>query len=379
MTPNLAKPKVLYIVTKATSGGVGSHLIEFLHGFKDRYDISLVTGEMGALVEVAQKLGIDCYLLPSMNNSLNPLNDFKTIRHFTQLVRQIKPDLIHAHSSKSGIVGRLGGAITSTPVIFTAHGWGFTPGIKPLQRFLVWASEFLVARLTDRIICVSHYDYRLAHKFWVGSTKQLHTIYNGVADDAPLAQPDILDVDGTISIVMTARLERQKDPLLAIRACAQLPSNVNLVFVGSGSLQAPGARLAAELGISDRVIFLGDRRDVPKILAASHIFLLSTHYEGLPISIIEGMRAGLPVVASDVGGVGEEVVDGENGYLIPAHDLGAMVTALSKLVTNPVLRRQMGANGREKFLENFTCEQTVHQTRSIYEQLLPETTDRSKQ
>jgi glycosyltransferase involved in cell wall biosynthesis len=373
MPSNTSKPKIVYIVTRSVLGGVGSHLMEFLQGFHQIYDIALVTGEMGPLIEVAQDLGIDCYVLPSLNNSLNPFNDFKAIRQCIGLIKQLKPDLIHVHSSKAGTIGRIAAAFTRTPVIFTAHGWGFTPGIRPLQRLLVWASEFVISRITNKIICVSKFDYHLAKKYKVGNTKQLQTIYNGVPDDAPLAQPDMPHLDGTVSIVMTARFERQKDPLLAIRACQQLPSNAQMVFVGDGSLLKPAKELAEELGIANRVVFLGDRRDVSDILAKSHIFLLSTHYEGLPISIIEGMRAGLPVVASDVGGVCEEVVDGENGFLVPARDLDSMVVALTKLVTNPILRHQMGINGREKFLDNFTCEQTIYQTQLVYDRLLPQT------
>jgi glycosyltransferase involved in cell wall biosynthesis len=371
MAISSTKPKLLYIVTRSVLGGVASHISELMSGFRPNYDLALVVGEMGPLVDIAQDLGVDCYILPSLNNSLNPWNDFRSVRDCVGLIKQIQPDLIHAHSSKAGTIARIAAAITRKPIVFTAHGWGFTPGIKPLQRGLVWAAELLMSRLTDKIICVSEYDRCLALKYKVGNRRKLATVYNGIPDNAPIAQPEQLDADGKISIVMTARFEPQKDPFLAIRACQQLPAYVRLITIGDGSLLAPAQKLAQELGISDRVLFLGNRRDVPEILAQSQIFLLSTHYEGLPISIIEAMRAGLPVVASNVGGVCEEVIDGENGFLVPPRDVNALVADLNKLVHDPQLRRKMGRDGRHKFLELFTCERTTHYTQSVYDRILP--------
>jgi glycosyltransferase involved in cell wall biosynthesis len=376
MNIDRSKSKILYISTKAEIGGVTSHLIEFITNFRELHDIYLICGEKGLLTDTAIELGVECHILPSLNNKAGILDDLRTIQACTRLIHKIKPDLIHTHSSKAGLVGRIAAQLTNTPKIFTAHGWGFTPGIPRSRQLLLWGLEFGLAKLTDQIICVSKFDRDLAKNASVGRTKQLHCIYNGVADSSIQAQPQTVMAQDKISIVMTARFSEQKDHVLAIKACQQLPHHVEMVFVGEGHLLPQAKQLAQELGVSDRIKFLGNRLDVAEILAQSQIFLLLSHYEGLPISIVEGLRAGLPIVASNVGGVSEQVLDGKNGLLVPRQDLDATVAALMKLIDNPKLRLSMAAESRQHFLNSFNIDRTLAQTQKIYDLALASKSDR---
>ncbi len=365
-----SKSKILYISTKSEIGGVTSHLIEFITNFRDLHDIYLISGERGLLTDTAAALGIEYHILPNLNNQAGVIEDLKTIWECTRLIHKIQPDLIHAHSSKAGLIGRIAAQITNTPKIFTAHGWGFTPGIPRARQTLLWGLELGLAKLTDQIICVSKFDRDLALTSNVGSNQQLHYIYNGVPDTALQAAPQTVMAEDKISIVMTARFSEQKDQFLAIRACQQLPKHVEIVFVGEGNLLPKAKQLAADLGVSDRVKFLGNRLDVAEILSKSQIFMLLSHYEGLPISIVEGMRAGLPIVASNVGGVSEQVLDGKNGLLVPRQDLAATVAALMKLIDNPKLRLSMANESRQHFLNSFNIDRTLAQTQKIYDAAL---------
>jgi glycosyltransferase involved in cell wall biosynthesis len=370
MNANHSKPRILYISTKSEIGGVTSHLMEFITNFRDNYEIYLISGEEGLLTDTAAECGIEYHVVPTLNNKAGVMGDFKAIAQCVRLIKKIQPDLVHMHSSKAGLVGRIAAQIANVPTIFTAHGWGFTPGLPRSRQLLLWGIEFSLAKLTDRILCVSKFDYDLALNSNVGDRSQLHYVYNGIADNALQAQPETVTEDKKISIVMTARFAEQKDHALAIQACQYLPHYVEMVFVGDGHLLPSAKQLAVDLGVSDRVKFLGNRLDVAEILANSQIFLLLSHYEGLPMSILEGMRAGLPVVASNVGGVCEQVIDGKNGWLVPRQDLDATVDALTKLINDPQLRQSMGMESRQRFLTNFHIDRTLTNTRKVYDSLL---------
>jgi glycosyltransferase involved in cell wall biosynthesis len=170
---------------------------------------------------------------------------------------------------------------------------------------------------------------------------------------------------------MVARFNEQKDQTTLLKAIAQLKDDsIHLNLVGSGPSLESCKALAKSLGIENQVSFLGDRRDVPDLLAQSQIFILSTHYEGLPISILEAMRAGLPVVATSVNGIPEEVVDGKTGLLAPHQDVKALANALHILTNSPEIRQQMGKESREKFEQEFTVDRMITEIRAIYEEII---------
>ncbi|MHC5717067.1 MAG: glycosyltransferase, partial [Nostoc sp.] len=154
-----------------------------------------------------------------------------------------------------------------------------------------------------------------------------------------------------------------------LQAICCLSTHVHLDLVGSGPSLESCKALAQSLGIAEQVSFLGDRTDVPDLLAQSQIFILSTHYEGLPISILEAMRAGLPVVATSVNGIPEEVEHGKTGLLVPRKDVQALANALQTLIQSPDLRQQMGEAGRQKFEQEFTVERMINETKAVYEKI----------
>jgi glycosyltransferase involved in cell wall biosynthesis len=361
------KPRILYTITLPVVGGAQSHVLELIRGFHTRFDLRLATSAVGPLTEAAQALGVSVYLLPALGRSISPRDDLRALTDCVRLFRAVNPAIVHAHSSKAGLLSRIAGRLTRVPVIFTAHGWGFKPGVPLARRGIVWASEALAAPLSARIVCVSDYDKRLAEQYRVGDKQTLVAIYNGLDSDAPLAAPEAEPVN----ITMTARFLEPKEQQLLIRAFAVLRSdNALLTFVGGGEELPASRALAEQLGVISNVRFLGDRSDVAELLAQSQVFVLLSRYEGFPISILEAMRAGLPVVASNVGGVSEAVQHGVNGFLTQAGDVQAVARALHTLIDQPELRRQMGATGRQRFLQEFTRERMITQTEAVYRQLL---------
>jgi glycosyltransferase involved in cell wall biosynthesis len=165
---------------------------------------------------------------------------------------------------------------------------------------------------------------------------------------------------------MVARFIEGKDHDLLLRAFATIPKGPRLRLVGDGPTRASAESLARELGIQEQVDFLGNRDDVASLLATSDVFVLASRSEMLPISILEAMRAGLPVIASDVGGVAEAVAHNENGILVPSGSVSALAQALTDLTSDYALRLRMGQAGRQRFTDQFLSSSMKEHTRSIY-------------
>jgi glycosyltransferase involved in cell wall biosynthesis len=170
---------------------------------------------------------------------------------------------------------------------------------------------------------------------------------------------------------MVARYGAQKDHPTLLRALASLQRHPwELDLIGDGPLMGDTEALARELGLAGRVHFLGQRNDVDRRLASAQISLLITNWEGFPLSILEAMRAGLPVVASDVGGVAESVRDGESGFLVARGDVAQLRDRIERLLADPHLRRRLGASGRERFVRDFTLDVSVAKTLAVYRDTL---------
>jgi glycosyltransferase involved in cell wall biosynthesis len=363
------KIRLLYLITRPDLGGAQTHVLDLIREFACRYEVHLGVGCAGPLTDSVGQLGVPVHFLPSLIRSLNPWRDIRAIHECSGLIQRLQPHLVHAHSSKAGIVGRVAARRCRIPAVFTAHGWGFTAGTPIVRRLVALTAERLAAPLAQRLICVSESDRQLALRFGVGTEASLVTIRHGVPTDlAPCADP----TKHPPRLIMVARFNEQKDQATLLRAIALLKGRgvkVALDFVGSGPSLSMRRTLAERLGIDENVRFLGDRNDVPQLLADAQVFVLSTHYEGLPISILEAMRAGLPVIASRVGGVPEEVEDNVTGLLVPRSDVPALAQAIFKLVDSPALRAQMGKAGRARFSAEFTQERMLRQVDAIYQEV----------
>lgn len=359
--------RLLYLITLPELGGAQAHVLELLKHFRNYYDVHFATSGPGWLTNAAVELGIKTYTLPSLARSISIFSDIQASKELGNLLKRIKPDLIHAHSSKAGFIARISARFLSIPVVFTAHGWGFKPGVPNPRRLIVWLSELFASGLTERIICVSNYDRLLAQRHFLRDNGRIITIHNGLSDVSAIADPSI----SPPRIVMTARFQEPKEQNLLLRSFAMLNQRqqATLTFVGSGPRIAESQLLAQELGVSEQVAFLGDRNDVANLLQSSQIFVLLSRYEGLPISILEAMRAGLPIIASNVGGVPEQIQHNLSGILVP-NEISQIADALQKLISNIELRTDMGQVSRQRFLNYFSSEKMLNQTEQVYAQIL---------
>jgi len=362
--------KILFIITGGESGGAQTHLFDLCSNLDQMFIPLVAIGSPESLGDRLKSSGIAVYEVPSLQRQINLFQDFRTYHVLQDLINRLQPDLICAHSSKAGFLSRAAARRCKVPSIFTAHGWAFTEGVPFLKRLMYRRLEWLAGRWCDKIICVSEYDVRLALKARIAQPEKLTSIHNGLPP-APfgLANGAHSEVP---RIIMVARFSAQKDYPLLLKAIRDLGSNIpfKVDLVGDGPLLGSTIELASRLNILDKVNFLGDRADVPTLLNNSDIFVLTSNWEGFPISILEAMRAGLPVIASDVGGCNEAVINGSTGFLVPAGDLKSLINSLHTLLIDQDLRTRLGQTGHNFYLENFTINKMVEKTMHVYEQVL---------
>ena len=356
--------RVLQLITKAELGGAQTHLLDLVSALGPFCDITVGTGERGFLTEELDGLDVPYEILPHLVQPMRPADDVRGLAEVVALVRRTRPDVIHAHTSKAGTLGRLAARITRTPAVFTAHTWCFSEGTSLKWKLVGVPMERLAARCCGAIINVSEANRGLALARQIAPKAKLITVHNGIPDVLARARPGRVE---TPVIVMLARFAEQKNQAALVRAVASLAAPVSVLFVGDGPTRPAVEELVRSLNLETRVTFAGERLDVADILASAHIFALSTNWEGFPVSILEAMRAGLPVIASDVGGVRESVVDGDTGFVVPARDEEALKQRLSQLVESPALRCVMGGSGRRRYEQCFTVRAMAEKTLRVYE------------
>lgn len=294
---------------------------------------------------------------------LHPIEDIKAIQEVRKRFRLLRPDIVAVHSSKAGTVGRIAAKSMHIPSVFTAHGWSFTEGVSPKKQQLYRLIEKFLAKQTDAIIAVSNYDANLAQEARINPKYGLHVVHNGIEKRTR---------SSTIrnkNIVMVARFQAPKRQDLLLQAFALLEDKeVTLTFIGDGPTKKEVEKLAETLGVKEQVIFKGDQQDVKGYLEEASIFVLMSNFEGLPISIIEAMAAGLPIIASNVGGVQELILTNENGFLVD-NDTSELQRYLTQLLADESLRQRMGKESRALFEQSFQFKNTYRKTFEIYEQV----------
>jgi glycosyltransferase involved in cell wall biosynthesis len=359
--------RVLFVITRGDEiGGAQSYVRDFVSRMSaDGHQVHLAVGTAGALTDLLDERGIGWSIVPGMQRDIDPIHDAKAVRKLAALIEKQKPDLVSAHSSKAGIIARLAARKAGVPCVFTAHGWAFTEGISKKKQVLFRGIERAMAPLAARIICVSEYDHNLARRYGLPANR-LVTIHNGILDRQHAPR---IDQPGPIRVAMTARFAPPKQPVTLLRALAPL-LGTECWLIGDGPDLDEARDAARQLGISDRVRFLGRSNDVPGLLEQCHIFVLSSDWEGFPIATLEAMRAALPVIVSDVGGAPEAISEGISGFAVPARDHDSMRDRLRRLAEDANLRHQMGDAARARYLEHFTFDEMYRRTIGTYESAL---------
>ena len=321
----------------------------------------------GPLLADVRAAGVRVVAIP-MARSLSPVAQWRAFRALVRLIRAEKPDLVHGHMPISGFLARLAARLCGVPMVaYTCHGFLFNQPGPVWRRGLALAMEWLGGRLTDIFTTVSTEEAADARRL------HIHRGAIGVGNgrDPALFHPDDLtraNVRATLGvpppsviIVIVSRLVRHKGYPELLAALPDVPG-AELWVVGERLASDHGEDLEPLFAGADRVRRLGYRADVAAVLAAADIFVLPSQFEGLPMSVIEAMLTALPVVATNIRGPREQVIDGETGLLVPPGDIPALANALRRLVQDAAQRRRMGAAGRDLALRVYDERMVVART-----------------
>lgn len=367
-------------VTATTTGGVGL-LILFLTKHLDRqeFELAVAFGRGYLLDRDFDNAGVSVYTL-STSRRVSLLSMLKGTIEVYRVLSHGRYDIVQSHTSVGGVIARLAGWAARTPaVVWTVHGLGAHAGHPPWKRALLRTAEALLDRFTDHYVAVSHDLLEEGVRAGIFRADKVTVIPNGL----PLDQiPSALDVsakrqalgipEGCPVIGTITRLEPQKAIDEFLRAAARMSVRVpNLVILiaGDGPQRAELETLAAHLGLTGRVRFLGWRTDAVELLGAIDVFCMSSRWEGCPMVLLEAMAMRCPVVATDIGGVREIVVHGETGLLVALDDPDALADAVLRLLAADAERTLMGQAGRRRVEQCFSSEGMLNAYARLYREL----------
>jgi glycosyltransferase involved in cell wall biosynthesis len=345
----MVKSKIVYLCTNADLAGAPIHVRKLILGFQQRADIQAIFGENSPLVEELESAGIKCYVFARMRSNISPINDLISLYQLIILLLKIKPDLIHIHSTKAGMIGRLACHITQTPWVYTIHGWGWR-GFGKIRSGIIFIIEKILSfTYSGFYIYVSESVAKDGLEKLKITSNRSKVIFNGVEDYGFRQEPF-----GPLRILMAARVCIAKDHETLIRAfnCLNIPSK--LILCGKDTNSNNFRKLVilwAPQRYSD-IELLGVCDDVPKLMQSINVYALVSNFEALPLSIIEAMACSRAVIASDVGGVNELIKNNESGLTIPLAGIQELTIGLNRL-QDANYRSYLAKNARLRYESNF--------------------------
>lgn len=391
------KKKIIYLVTQSEWGGAQKYIYDLAtHLSKDEFDILVAAGEDDKeLFNRLQKKQIRTQQLKHIVRAIRPIKEILAFFELLKLFKKEKPNIIHLNSSKISILGSFTGWMTkkvlglrSLIIIYTVHGWVFNEPLPFWKKKLYYVLEKLTASLKDKIICVSEYDRQIALNKKIAKPSKLITIPNGTdlkpEDflDKHLARQElqkILNTEFRISnfeflisnfaIGTIANLYPTKGLSYLIKAASCLiKDNPDLIFIiiGEGDERKKLESLIKQHNLTDNFSLLGNVKAAYKYLKAFDIFVLPSVKEGWPYTILEAQKAGLPIIATKVGGVPEIITDNENGLLVPPADPAGLQKAIQKLLTDDELTTKLQQNSIISS-NKFSLKRTLAKTLKLYQ------------
>ena len=381
------KIRVARVIARLNIGGPAIHTILLTAGLDPaRFESLLVTGveaaHEGNMRDLAAAKGVQPLVIPDLGREINLWRDLRTLWALYRLFRRWRPAIVHTHTAKAGTVGRLAARLAGVPiVIHTFHGHVFHGYFGPRKTQAFICIERALARLSDRIVTVSEGQRAELATYGIAPLEKIAVVPLGFELDGLLhcqarrgeLRTELGLAADTPLVGIVARLTAVKNHHLfleAARLIAQEEPATRFLIVGDGELRGELEACARELGLADQVLFLGWRADMPRIYADLDVVALTSRNEGTPVSLIEGMAAGVPVVSTAVGGVPDIVTDGVCGSLVPPGDAAELARAVVALLRDQEKARTMGRAGREAVRDRFSVERLLSDVERLYTQLL---------
>ncbi|MCK4303404.1 MAG: glycosyltransferase family 4 protein [Candidatus Eisenbacteria sp.] len=378
--------KVCHLITRLILGGAQRLALETAaHLRHEGWDVQLWTGPQtgpeGSLHAAARAHGLPVRIIQDLVREVSPLRDLHALQELRRRFTREPFDIVHTHSSKAGILGRLAASYARIPVrIHSVHGWSMTPASRAPARFIYTHLERIVARRTHTLVAVSEAVRDAGLAAGIGRREQYEVIHGGIlpptssdADARVNARRKLGVAQDCVVIGTVGRLDDAKDPLGALHGAIPLlraQPNLRLVFIGDGQLRSRLEYAIECSGCGGQVVMAGLHSDASALLAAFDLFFLSSRWEGFPLVVIEAMAARLPVVAYNVAGIREAVEDGRTGFLTQPGQESQWRKHIRQLVEDPQLRQRMGQAGRSRALSRFGMDRMLAETGRLYQRLL---------
>ena len=376
------KAKVFHVITKLELGGAQKVTLMMLERLpRDRYDLGLVTGPKGILVDQANHIAsLSCFWIPNFVREVRPIQDVVALFQLWRVFRRERPNIVHTHTAKAGILGRLAARLAGVPIIFhTYHGFGFNDFQRRIVRaFYIWL-ERIVGKVTTQTVVVSYATGQRAEE------SRIVRKGNWMLCRAAIPLDDFIQPgprrtklskwnvpEDKVIVGMVACFKPQKSPVDFIDVAARIlkeTDGAHFVMIGDGELRPAIEARISELGVARQVTLLGWQQNMPEVYRNLDIVMLTSLWEGLPCVFFEAMVCELPIVATDVDGARDAIVEGGNGFLHQPHDIEGMANSALKLIQDRALREMMGRNGKSRVME-FDISASVGTLEAAYQKYL---------
>ena len=378
----MTHPRLLHI-KGAGFGGDSVLIVELGKAARERgYQVDVLAADP-RFQELIRDAGLGLVDLDVIRREIRPVQDARALAALTRLLSRSSYTIVHTHTSKPGIVGRLAARRAGVPVIVhTPHLFPFHEESGRLAAAAYVRCERLASRWCDRIVTVSDFHRDWALRLGIGGAGQVVSIPNGVPSERAVprrSRDDVrreLGVEDAFVLLTTGRLAPQKGVEYLLRAAPRIRDalpGVRIVVAGDGPLERRLVKLAGELGVDGAVSFLGFRADVAELLAASDLVVLPSLWEGLSISLLEAMAAAKPIVTTTLGSNREVTDDGRAARLVPPKDVDALAAAVVALAASPREREELGREALEIQRRRYTMRRMLDAYLAEYEELLRRT------
>ncbi len=390
------KPKLIIILNRLVVGGQTIDTLPLLNELSDEFDILVLHGckekdEKDASNLLSQYPSLKSKYIPSLRRSINPFNDAAAFFAIYNIIKKNKPNIVHTHGSKSGFVGRLAAYASHVPVIIhTFHGHLFHSYYNSFFTAMLKSLERMLGKITSTAIALSHWQKKeLCEVYKILPPEKVKVIHLGIELDKINVQQNILRssfrkkynvCDETIVIGLIGRIVPIKNVEMFVKVAKALIGNtispLCFFIIGDGYLKKRIPHKCSQLQLSwsekqrthknISVVFTSWIEEVLPAFHALDVLALTSHNEGTPMSVIEAQCCGKPVVATNVGGVRDTLLDGETGFLVQPNDINAMAEKLKLLANNSQLRNEMGSKAKTFAAANFSKQKEVRNFRALY-------------
>jgi glycosyltransferase involved in cell wall biosynthesis len=366
--------KILYVITRLAVGGAPHVMLTAIRGLKQAgYEITLASGYPGegegSLVNEAQALGVELIFIPTLQREVHPMRDLCAFFALWRLMRARPFDLVHTHLSKAGILGRLASYLAGIRVVHTFHGDVLDGYFSPLKSKVFLMVERFVGRMTDRFVCVSDRLKTRLLQYELGAAGRFCTIANSI----DLERLQIKEYPGPKgkcvgTLAMFYPIKRLDLFVEVAHRLIKRDAEIRCEIAGDGATASALKQQSKDL--DDPVHFVGVCTEPADFLSRLDVFVLCSDYESSGMSVMEAMGMGLPVVATAVGGVPENVQDGQTGLLVEAGDVDGLTEAVWTLLQDDEKRARMGALAKQYAQTHFSSSRMVADLDVVYRELL---------